>query len=43
MKKIDVRFVREGKKLLVMLNPCQITSLVQAEEILRAVIARPQK
>lgn len=40
MKKIDVRFVQEGEKLLVTLDPSQITSLVHAEEILRDVIAQ---
>jgi hypothetical protein len=40
MKKIDVRFVQEGQKLLVTLDPSQITSLVHAEEILRDVIAQ---
>jgi hypothetical protein len=40
MKRIEVRFVQEGEKLLVALDPCQITSLVHAEEILRDVIAQ---
>ncbi len=40
MKKVDVRFVQEGEKLLVVLDPSQITSFVHAEEILRDVIAQ---
>ena len=40
MKRIDVRFLQEGEKLLVMLDPSQITSFVHAEEILRDVIAQ---
>jgi hypothetical protein len=40
MKRIDVRFVQEGEKLLVVLDPSQITSFVHAEEILRDVIAQ---
>jgi hypothetical protein len=40
MKKIDVRFVQEGEKLFVVLDPSQITSFVRAEEILRDVIAQ---
>jgi hypothetical protein len=40
MKRIDVRFVQEGEKLLVALDLCQITSFVHAEEILRDVIAQ---
>ena len=40
MKKTDVRFVQEGEKLLVMLDPSQITSLVHSEEIPRDVIAQ---
>lgn len=40
MKRIDVRFVQEAEKLLVVLDPSQINSLVHAEEILRDVIAQ---
>jgi hypothetical protein len=40
MKRIDVRFVQEGDKLLVVLDPSQITSFVHAEEILRDIIAQ---
>ena len=40
MKRIDVRFVQEGEKLLIVLDPGQITSFVYAEEILRDVIAQ---
>ena len=40
MKRIDVRFVQEGEKVLVVLDPSQITSLVHADEILRDVIAQ---
>jgi hypothetical protein len=40
MKRIDVRFVQEGEKLLVVLDPSEITSFVHAEEILRDVIAQ---
>ena len=40
MKRIDVRFLQEGEKLLVVLDPGQITSVVHAEEILRDVIAQ---
>ena len=40
MKRIDVRFVQEGEKLLVALDPRQITSFVHAEEILRDIIAQ---
>jgi hypothetical protein len=40
MKRIDVRFMQEGEKLLVMLDPTQITSLVDAEAILRDVIGQ---
>lgn len=40
MKRIDVRFVQEGEQLLVVLDPCQITSFVHAENILRDVIAQ---
>jgi hypothetical protein len=40
MKRIDVRFMQEEKKLFVVLDPSQITSFVHAEEILRDVIAQ---
>ena len=40
MKRIDVRFMQEGEKLLIVLDPSQITSFVHAEEILRDVIAQ---
>jgi hypothetical protein len=40
MKRIDVGFVQEGEKLLVVLDPSQITSLVHADEILRDVVAQ---
>lgn len=39
MKRIDVRFVEEGGKLLVVIDPSQIMSLTHAEEILRNLIA----
>jgi hypothetical protein len=39
MKRIDVRFMQEGEKLLVVLDPSQIISFAHAEEILRDVIA----
>jgi len=40
MKRIHVRFMQEGEKLLVALDPSQITSFVDAEEILRDIIAQ---
>ena len=40
MKKIDARFVQDGDKLLAVLDPAQITSLVHAEQILRDLIAQ---
>ncbi|HEV8719737.1 MAG TPA: hypothetical protein VGW77_03755 [Candidatus Binatia bacterium] len=40
MKRIDIRFVQEGEKVLVVLDPSQITSLAHADEILRDVIAQ---
>ena len=39
MKKINVRFIEEGGKLLVVIYPSQITSLLHAEEILRDLVA----
>jgi hypothetical protein len=38
MKRIDVGFVQEGEKLLVMLDPSQITSFVHADEILLKIL-----
>lgn len=40
MKRINVRFVEEGGKLLMMIDPSQIPSIAHAEEILRDLIAQ---
>jgi hypothetical protein len=40
MKKINARFIEEGGKLLMVLDPSQITSLAHAEEILRDLVAQ---
>lgn len=40
MKKITARFLQEGDKLLLVLDPSQITSFARAEEILRDLIAQ---
>jgi hypothetical protein len=40
MKRIDLRFMQEGEKLLVVLDPSQIISFAHSEEILRDVIAQ---
>jgi hypothetical protein len=40
MKTIDLRFVQEGEKLLVVLDPSEITSFVHAEEILRDLVGQ---
>jgi len=40
MKRITARFLQEGDKLLLVLDPAQITSFVRAEEILRDLIAQ---
>lgn len=40
MKRINARFVEEGGKLLMLIDPSQITSLAHAEEILQDLIAQ---
>lgn len=40
MKRINARFVEEGEKLLMLIDPSQITSLAHAEEILQDLIAQ---
>lgn len=40
MKTVNARFVQEADKLLVVLDPAQITSFVHAEEILRDLVAQ---
>jgi hypothetical protein len=40
MKTIDLRFVQEGEKLLIVLDPSEITSFVHAEEILRDLVGQ---
>ena len=40
MKRINARFVEEGGKLLMVIDPSQITSIAHAEEILRDLIAQ---
>ena len=40
MKRINPRFLQEGDKLLVVIDPSQITSFVNAEQILRDLIAQ---
>jgi hypothetical protein len=40
MKEVIARFVEEGGKLLMVIDPAQITSVAHAEEILRDLIAR---
>lgn len=40
MKKINARFVEEGGKLMMVIDPSQITSFLHAEEILRDLIAQ---
>lgn len=40
MRKINARLVGEGGKLLMVVDPSQITSLAYAEEILRDLIAQ---
>jgi hypothetical protein len=40
MRKINVKFVEEDGKLLVLIDPAQISSTAHAEEILRDLIAQ---
>lgn len=40
MKRIEARFVEEGGKLLMLLDPSQITSFTHSEEILRDLIGQ---
>ncbi len=40
MKRIKARFLQEGNKLLAVVDPAEIKSFVQAEEILRDLIAQ---
>lgn len=40
MKKINARFIEEGGKLLMVLDPSQITSFAHAEEVLRELISQ---
>ena len=40
MKRINARFLQEGDKLLAVIDPSQITSFVNAEQILRDLIAQ---
>ena len=40
MKRIKARFLQEGNKLLAIVDPAEIKSFVQAEEILRDLIAQ---
>ena len=40
MKRINAQFVEKGGKLLMLIDPSQISSTTQAEEILRDLIAQ---
>ena len=40
MRRIDAKFVQKGGKLLMLIDPSQISSTVHAEEILRDLIAQ---
>jgi len=40
MKRINAKFVEKGGKLLMLIDPSQITSTAHAEEILRDLIAQ---
>ncbi|MBI2368437.1 MAG: hypothetical protein HYV01_25990 [Deltaproteobacteria bacterium] len=40
MRKIDAQFVEKGGKLLMLIDPSQISSTTHAEEILRDLIAQ---
>jgi hypothetical protein len=40
MRKIKAKFVEEGGKLLMLIDPSQISSTAHAEEILRDLIAQ---
>ncbi len=40
MKRINARFIEEGGKLLMVLDPSRITSFAHAEEILRNLIGQ---
>ena len=40
MRRIDAQFVEKGGKLLLLIDPSQISSTVHAEEILRDLIAQ---
>ena len=40
MRRIDAKFVQKGSKLLVLIDPSQISSTAHAEEILRDLIAQ---
>ncbi|MBI3058184.1 MAG: hypothetical protein HYY81_02575 [Deltaproteobacteria bacterium] len=40
MKRINARFLEEGGKLLMVIDPSQITSLAHAEETLRDLVGQ---
>jgi hypothetical protein len=40
MRRIDAKFVQKGSKLLMLIDPSQISSTAHAEEILRDLIAQ---
>jgi hypothetical protein len=40
MRRINAKFVEEGGKLLMLIDPAQISSTAHAEEILRDLIAQ---
>jgi hypothetical protein len=40
MRRIDAKFVQKGGKLLMLIDPSQISSTAHAEEILRDLIAQ---
>lgn len=40
MKRVKARFIEEGGKLLMVLDPSQITSFTHAEETLRDLVAQ---
>ena len=40
MRRIDAKFVQKGGKLLMLIDPSQISSTAHAEKILRDLIAQ---
>jgi fibrillarin-like rRNA methylase len=40
MRRIDAKFVQKGGKLIMLIDPSQISSTAHAEEILRDLIAQ---